>query len=451
MATGGSHRVSERARAAAEQGAVRIVQTLRDRGFVAYLAGGCVRDLLLGLRPADYDVATSATPDEVLELFEDAHAVGKAFGVVLVRFGRGVLGELGGRPSPAASVEVATFRREGVYSDSRRPDRVEFCGPEDDAKRRDFTINALFLDPLDEGPLERRVIDTVGGLDDLRAGVIRAVGDPASRLREDHLRALRAVRFAARLGFTIDQGTAQAITEQASNLRGVSEERIGDELRRMLGENRPVPSRRQAIELLEGLGLADAILGVPRHSGWNPSKGPVLAHLESKTRFGAVLAAWIHDREGLAEMSSEKATSVIGDMAIPLRRALKLSNEESSAFRAAGEGLAILEPGWSEATIANRKRWASADWFEDSMILVAGRTPALHKEIGEDLAALIKDGIGLAPEPWVSGDDLIASGLSPGPVFRIRLELAYDAQLDGRARTRNEALQIALGEISGGG
>jgi len=451
MATGGSHRVSERARAAAEHGAVRIVQTLRDRGFVAYLAGGCVRDLLLGLRPADYDVATSATPDEVLSLFEDSHAVGKAFGVVLVRFGRGVLGEQGGHPSPAASVEVATFRREGVYSDSRRPDYVEFCGPEDDARRRDFTINALFLDPLDDGPLERRVIDTVGGLADLREGVIRAVGDPASRLREDHLRALRAVRFAARLGFEIEKGTAKAIADQATHLRGVSEERIGDELRRMLGENRPVPSRKKAIEMLEGLGLADAILGFAGHAEWKANEGPALGHLTSGTRFGAVLVAWLHDRLALAGESPENAASTLGDLGSPLRRALKLSNEETAVFRAAAEGLRLVEPGWGDASIAQRKRWASADWFEDCMILIAGRKPCSYREIRENLALLIEDGIGLAPEPWVSGDDLIASGLPPGPDFKNRLDRAYDAQLNGEARTRFEALQIALSGFSRGG
>src|SRR5690606_28994109 len=194
MATGRAT-PSGRVHAASEQAAMAILRRLRERGHTAYLAGGCVRDTLLGLCPSDFDVATSALPDEVLGLFEDSHAVGKAFGVVLVRFGRGRLGEIAGRPSPSVSVEVATFRREGEYSDNRRPDSVDFCGPEEDARRRDFTINALFLDPLKTGSVEQQVIDLVGGLDDLQRGVIRAVGDPADRLREDHLRALRAVRF----------------------------------------------------------------------------------------------------------------------------------------------------------------------------------------------------------------------------------------------------------------
>lgn len=450
MATGGSQPGSERARAAAELGAERIVRTLRERGHIAYLAGGCVRDLLLGLRPADYDVATNATPDQVLGLFEDAHAVGKAFGVVLVRFGRGLLGEIGGHPSPSVSVEVATFRREGVYSDSRRPDHVEFCGPEEDARRRDFTINALFLDPLADGPVEGRIIDTVGGMDDLRRGVIRAVGDPASRLREDHLRALRAVRFASRLGFAIDDATARAITEQATHLRGVSEERIGDEFRRMLGESRPIPSRLQAIGLLEDLGLANAVLGPRSRIEWTVERGPTMRHLAPNSHFGVVLACWVHDRVGLTEISAPEAASQLLAHAKGLRRALKLSNEEYTVLCGVSQGLAVLESEWASASVSRRKRQAASDGFEGSLMLIAGRKPILYKEIRADVQRLIEDGIGLSPPPWVTGQDLIEAGLSPGPEFKVRLDRAYDAQLDGRARTRAEALAVGLSAVEDG-
>jgi poly(A) polymerase len=203
-----------------------IIRTLVQAGHAAYFAGGCVRDELLGLTPTDYDVATDATPDRISALFPRTSEVGAAFGVVLVKSGREV-------------TEVATFRSEGAYSDRRRPDSVTFSNPAEDAKRRDYTVNALFLDPHAGGAgsvegavvtshgSHGRVIDFVGGLLDLERRVLRAVGDPDQRLAEDHLRALRAARLAAKLGFQIDPGTAQAIRQHASQLQGVSRERIG--------------------------------------------------------------------------------------------------------------------------------------------------------------------------------------------------------------------------------
>ena len=192
--------------------AALVVRTLSGAGHTAYFAGGCVRDALLGTPPADYDIATDATPDQVRALFERTSHVGAHFGVVLVHINR-------------ASIEVATFRADGPYTDSRRPDTVEFSTPEQDAKRRDFTINALFLDPLVDtrttirGRVVRgEIIDLVGGRDDLERGVVRAVGTPSARLAEDHLRALRAVRFAARLGCEIESDTADAIRAHAAEL-----------------------------------------------------------------------------------------------------------------------------------------------------------------------------------------------------------------------------------------
>ncbi|MEK6703872.1 MAG: CCA tRNA nucleotidyltransferase, partial [Planctomycetota bacterium] len=227
--------------------AVVVVRALQEAGHVAYFAGGCVRDELLGLTPSDYDVATDATPDRIASLFRRTAAVGASFGVMLVKEGQSV-------------IEVATFRADGTYLDNRRPDSVRFSTPQDDARRRDFTVNALFLDPLDtqSGP-GGRVIDHVGGLGDLARRVIRAVGDPDQRLGEDHLRALRAVRLSAKLGFSISPETAEAIARHTGELSGVSRERIGDEVRLMLGH----PTRSIAIDLLQGLGLDAAVLGAP--------------------------------------------------------------------------------------------------------------------------------------------------------------------------------------------
>src|SRR3954469_23233625 len=203
-----------------------VLRRLREAGHVAYFAGGCVRDLLLGLEPKDWDVATDAPPQRVRELFSKTEAVGAAFGVILVRHGKSV-------------VEVATFRSEGNYLDGRRPSEVRFTTAEEDARRRDFTINGLFLDPLAGGPPAEQVIDYVGGREDLRRGVLRAIGDPERRFAEDYLRLLRAVRFAARLGFPIPPATAAAVRRHAPRLAQIAPERVGDELRVML----PPPTR----------------------------------------------------------------------------------------------------------------------------------------------------------------------------------------------------------------
>src|SRR5436190_9503965 len=201
---------------AVRQAAVHIVRTLVEAGHVAYFAGGCVRDRLMGHEPADFDVATDARPEEVKKVFPKLLHVGESFGVMLVRIS-------------GHEIHVATFRTDGVYSDSRHPDSVTFSDARHDAERRDFTINGLF-----ENPLTGEIIDYVGGQKDLAAKVIRAIGDPHARLREDRLRMLRAVRFAARFGFAIEQETADAIRECASELVGVSRERIGQEVKRML-------------------------------------------------------------------------------------------------------------------------------------------------------------------------------------------------------------------------
>src|SRR5947208_9104318 len=223
--------------------AVDVVRRLRDAGFQGLWAGGCVRDDLLGLVPKDYDVATDARPEQVQALFRRTVAVGASFGVVEV---------LGPRtPAGPLKVQVATFRADGSYSDGRHPDAVVFSSPEEDARRRDFTVNGMFFDPLTE-----QVIDYVGGRDDLRDGVLRAIGDPAQRFAEDKLRLLRAVRFATRFNLTLDPATAHAIRAMAGEITVVSAERIADELRKLLTD----PRRAAGMRLMDEVALVTPIL-----------------------------------------------------------------------------------------------------------------------------------------------------------------------------------------------
>ncbi len=409
--------------------AITVLRTLRGAGHVAYLAGGCVRDELLGERPKDYDVATDAAPERVGELFPRAREVGRAFGVMMVGAARG-----------GPVVEVATFRREGAYSDNRRPDAVEFCTAEEDAHRRDFTINALFLDPLDDAAEPRgRVIDHVGGLADLEAGIVRAVGDPEDRLAEDHLRALRAVRFAARLGFEIEPRTAAAITAHAAELAGVSPERVGDEVRRMLDH----PRRADALRRMEALGLATPALG------WPPERRPVEIELADRlpprASVALGLAAWLVDRlAGGADSPAAHVAAAGARVAQSMRRALVLTNDEVDGLRGIIRALAEIEDDWPDLPVAAQKRLATASWFADALALAAARDSDRAARVQARVAALAATPGGLDPDPWVTGDDLIAAGLEPGPGFRDRLDRAYDAQLDGRAGDPASALRIAL-------
>ncbi|MCA9292636.1 MAG: CCA tRNA nucleotidyltransferase [Phycisphaerales bacterium] len=425
----------------ARREAMRIIGILREHGHEAYFAGGCVRDELLGLSPKDYDIATDASPDRVHELFPRAQAVGKAFGVMHVRARRG-------REKPPIVTEIATFRKDSVYSDKRRPDTVTFADAKEDALRRDFTINALFLDPTADAtdvPAGGRVIDYVRGVADLRAGIVRAVGNAEARLAEDHLRALRAVRFAARFGFAIEAETAAAIRAHARELQGVSEERVGDELRRMFAH----PKRSVAAALLEALGLAEAALGeqAPVASG-----AALLDLLPPTVATAVAMAAWALDRGGSARPAPVGEVAILADT-IPgrWRRAMKLSNDETDRLRATLAGVVHLERDWEGAGIAARKRMAASDWFDDAMMLLAGRdgqresAQALRPAIELVVEALRGSFGGLNPIPLITGEDLIREGLRPGPDFKRCLEAAYDAQLEGRATTREEALRVAMG------
>ncbi len=417
--------------AASRAAAMAIVRSLRKAGHIAYFAGGCVRDELLGLSPTDYDVATDATPDRIKATFKRTNEVGEAFGVVLV-----TPTQAEGAPEPA-TVEVATFRSDGPYTDRRRPDAVTFSDPKSDAMRRDFTVNSLFLDPLADpeagSRVAGRVIDYVGGREDLGRKLIRAVGDAEARLAEDHLRALRAVRLAARLGFAIDAATAGAITRHASDLHGVSRERIGEEVRRMLAHS----TRAEATRLLEALSLDAPVLDEPHTS----SRTRVLAQLsegQGNASYPTCLAAWACDR-GLT-LTASSVEAIAGRW----RRALCLSNEDRAELVAVLGALSILETNWSSLGVAAQKRLAGAHGgFAGAMAVLRGRNGEGAASVRSRVDALSATPSGLCPEPLVTGDDLIRAGMKPGPKFKKVLDSVYDAQLEDRVKTVSEALELA--------
>ncbi|MFA6044880.1 MAG: CCA tRNA nucleotidyltransferase [Phycisphaerales bacterium] len=391
--------------------ATRIVETLRRAGHVAYFAGGCVRDELLGRTPDDYDVATDAVPERVMHLFPRSGEVGKSFGVVLVK-----------APGSRHVVEVATFRADGTYTDSRRPDSVRFSTPEEDAARRDFTVNALFLDPL-----SGRLFDFVGGQADITSRVLRAVGDPDARLAEDHLRALRAVRLAAKLGFTIEPGTAGAIRRHARDLTGVSRERIGDEVERMLTH----PARSRAAALLRDLDLEKPVLDWPSQS----PLGGSLSALPAATPFVGALAAWALD---LGWSPSQSAT-VRGTLVTTWRHSLCLSNEHRDGLAAVLETLGALTHGWNELGVAAQKRLAAKKDFATALTVLSTFAASSAAAVESRVRELAATPSGIAPQLLLTGDELIRMGLAPGPAFRRILDAVYDAQLEDRVRTLEEA------------
>ena len=392
--------------------ATAIVQALREQRLVAYLAGGCVRDEVMGHAPKDYDVATDARPERVRQIFRHTQAVGEHFGVILVR-------------EQGCTVEVATFRHESGYRDRRRPDAVTFTDAQNDARRRDFTINGLFMDPM-----SGEVIDYVGGQADIKAGVIRAIGDPAARLGEDHLRALRAVRFAARFEFTIEAATAEAIRCDAAELRGVSRERIGQEIRLMLLDDH----RARAIKLLTELGLDAPVLDEAKASG-------LLRTLEALSFSGdekapevivASLAAWAVGR-GAPDSR----------LAARWRRALVLSNEERGGLAAVIADLARIPGEWAGMGVAARKRMAAGPWFAMVLKVLRAVDAGTAARVRSDVESLQRHAGGIAPTPLVTGDDLVAAGFEAGPSFKGVLNAVYDAQLEGRVESCAQGMVLA--------
>jgi len=426
--------------------ALHVLQRLREAGYQALWAGGCVRDQLLDRVPNDYDVATNATPPEIRTVFGRRRTleIGAAFGVVAV---------LG--PKQAGMVEVTTFRRDATYSDGRHPDAVVFSTAEEDAQRRDFTINGLFYDPLED-----RVIDYVAGLPDLERRVVRAIGDPRARFGEDKLRMVRAVRIAAGFDFAIDAETAAAIEEMAETIQVVSPERVAQEMRKMLVNAR----RDMALELLHRTRLLGALLpellqiAPPRDEQGVPSDAPALwLHTRrvlsalSDPEFPLALAALVHglDETPVAASLDNSRPSAALATAIAICDRWKLSNKERDRVT------------W---LVQHRGRLAGAAqqrWSELQPLLVtpeASDLIALHEAEGRAgdstetsraaaeaafcRARLALPAAQLDPPPLLGGHDLIAHGVPKGNIYKVLLDRVRAAQLDGEVRTRDEALTL---------
>jgi poly(A) polymerase len=401
-----------------------VVLRLRDAGHIAYFAGGCVRDMLLGLEPKDYDVATDAAPARVRELFPNTQAVGAAFGVILARQGQSV-------------VEVATFRTDGPYSDGRRPDAVRFATAEEDAQRRDFTINGLFFDPA-----LKKVIDFVGGRVDLDSGRLRAIGDAARRFEEDHLRLLRAVRFAARFNLEIEPATAAAIRHAAPRLKGISPERIAEELRLILT---PV-TRPRAWPMLWDLELAPVIFRLLPEISSSPGSIFLAVAPDKPIAFGLALAAAVLDIRPTAGVRPLLEKSEVRRAVAVMRKTLRISNEESAAMEGAMAGLAPLLTE-SEPELAIKKRFLAQPTSNLSRELLAALAAAgSFVDRAAALAIVFKEleKADFAPPPLLTGDDLTGHGLKPGPEFKRLLDATYDAQLEGRVTSPQEAIDWAI-------
>ena len=429
--------------------ALDVVRKLQGAGYTALWAGGCVRDELLGLKPQDYDVATSARPEQLRPLFRRRNEIGAHFGVVQVIGPRGADGAW-------LTIEVATFRSDGAYVDGRRPESVVFSSPEEDAQRRDFTINGMFFDPI-----KGEYLDFVGGRADLAAKVLRAIGAPVARFTEDKLRILRAARMAARFDLAIDPATAAAARRMAKEIRVVSAERIAEELRKMLVH----PNRARGLRLLRELELVEPILpelvptfalpqglpSAPTGTLWDHTVR-VVECLGETASFPLAFAAVLHDvgKPHVFARTAERYTfhgheRVGAQMAERIAGRLKLSNVEAARLC------------W---LVERHQYLADAPTMRMSRL----KPILVHPGIGELLALHRADalasgkGLGavefcekvlremppeeLNPPPAVTGDDLIALGLKPGRAFKQLLEAVREAQLEGRVRTKDEGLKL---------
>ena len=430
----------ETGRTEAEALARAAIGRLRDAGHQAYLVGGCVRDLLLGSPPKDFDVATSAGPDRILELFPNSGRVGAQFGVVLVRDG-------------AAQVEVATFRSDHEYADGRRPISVHFeTDPRADVLRRDFTINGLMLDPN-----SGQVLDYVDGRADLERRLVRAIGDPGERFREDHLRLLRAVRFAARLGFTIDSGTFDAMRRLHALIVHVSAERIRDELVRILTEG----GARYGFELLDASGLLGDLL--PEIAAMKGVEQPPQYHPEGDV--------WVHTLLLLEKLGRATPTLALGallhDVGKPttfrVAERIRFDGHVEEGVRLAHGILTRLrfsheDAGQVEALVANHMRFKDVERMKESTLKRFLRLPKFREHLElHRLDCLASHGSlenyefvkrklselpaeQLKPPRLITGADLIAAGYTPGPRFAEILTAVEDAQLEGLLTSKDQAM-----------
>ena len=435
--------------------AIEIIRTLRGRGYQAYLVGGCVRDLLLGRAPADFDVATSATPDIVLDMFPRTFAVGAHFGVVLVA------------PDDEDArfvTEVATFRSDGVYSDGRHPDVVRYTtSAEEDVMRRDFTINGLLFDPVgasEELP-PAGLLDYVGGVADLEAGVIRAIGRPELRFEEDHLRMLRAVRFAARFGFELDGETLRAIRSLSPRIHFVSRERVRDELTKMLTEGRA----RRAFELLDETALLNEVLpeiasmkGVAQPAPYHP-EGDVWTHtlmlLEQLEPGCSMMLAWgalLHDvgkpptfRVAPDRIRFDGHVDVGVAMGADICHRFRFSNDETRQIVALIENHMRFADTERMKT-STLKRFFRLENFDEHLNLhrmdcMAASGNLDHYNFARERWLAMPEET-VRPKPLITGRELIAAGYAPGAGFREMLHAAEDAQLEGAVTTAEEALKL---------
>ena len=448
------------------EAAWRIARRLHALGHAAYFAGGCVRDMLLGVAPQDFDVATDATPDLVQQAFPRTEAVGAHFGVVLVIDKV----ERADGETERIATEVATFRHDGAYSDGRRPDDVRFSrDPREDVLRRDFSINGLLLDALrfDAGDqLADCVLDYVGGQSDLAAKLVRAIGEPKLRFAEDKLRMLRAVRFAARLEFTIEPRTQHAIRAQAAEIGVVSAERVRDELTRILTEGHA----RRGFELLEETGLLAQVLpeiarmkGVQQPPQYHP-EGDVWTHtmmlLEHLERGASATLAWgmlLHD-VGKPATFTPPDPAKPGDrirfnghvevgvaVARTILNRLRFSNEDAAQI------LALVKHHMQFGDVmkmkqSTLKRFLRLPKFAEHLALHRADAASAHGDLSlYDFAKRKFEELGeeqIRPALLLTGEDLIAAGYKPGPGFRQMLTLAEDAQLEGTITTKDEALEL---------
>jgi poly(A) polymerase len=437
--------------------AVEVVRRLREAGYQALWAGGCVRDELLGLVPKDYDVATDARPEEVRRLFPRTVAVGMSFGVVEVLGPRVKARDQTVDALASLVVQVATFRSDVSYSDGRHPDAVVFSSAREDALRRDFTINGMFFDPLDN-----RLIDYVDGQEDLRSRHLRAIGDPATRFAEDKLRMLRGVRIATRFDLTIEPATAAAIKRMAAQISaGVSAERIAEELRQLL----VYPQRHRGVNLLYDLGLAAAVLpeivlmkglpqgppGAPTGDLWDHVMR-VLELLGTASSFPPAFAALLHDigKPRTLARTPDRYTfydheHVGADIARDICQRLKLSSAErerviwlvkkhqflcdAQQMRKGKLKETLAHPGIGELLALHR-----AD------ALASGRSTQ-HVEYCERLLREWSEA-DLNPPPLLTGHDLTSLGLTPGPLFKRLLDAVREAQLESTVKTAAEAREL---------
>jgi len=388
-----------------------VIERLRQGGHLALLAGGCVRDMLLGRQCSDYDVATSAAPDEVAALFGRVLMIGAKFGVAMVLHDN-------------RQIEVATFRSDTSYSDGRRPDSVSFTTAREDAERRDFTINGMFYDPIAE-----EVIDYVGGREDIKQKVIRTIGSPDLRFSEDYLRMMRAVRFAVRLDFEIDDATALAIEKHAERITTISGERICDELSKMLSQD----SAAAALETLHRVGLARRVIGelFEEPGRWERAVqrvGAVSAGRETTLSLSALLC----------ELSPRAISKIV--------RRWGSSNELKNALCRASRNLGRWQDA-GEAPLCDFKRLMSGGRFDHLLELwrfeerLANSSDELCRRIAARAESIPSDRV--SPKPLVTGDDLIAMGLREGPALGRIASAIYEAQLNEEFDTPDQARRAA--------